>query len=448
MKAEVKKLIQSIIYILMGLQVLLGGLWICSSLGGVSRFEESTELLAMSKTLCIDEYTGILYPLCIRAFITLGEWVKLSGCAFVYVLQLVVACLAYQYFLKRVVGCSGKKGWFFALFIVTIPTIAQCHVAVLPYSLVSSVFVLLLTELVELWRDEAKLRLKQMLRIGIWWVVSALICPDYSWLSGIAVVISALRYLLLHKKTAWQLLALCLAGVLCIGTIEALVQKDGAMGKIQRFVGSAMVLRCVWPNFGTFQYFWGEEVTALWNSRELANLAMYPEKVIYEFGPVLEQTYGKERAEEIYLEMSKTAISLDTKNIVLNMAREGAAYVCPPLTMLLQLKGVGVSYTGWNYGRMKDYAPELTGYYVNYALYTWVCVFGLSVVLWWLNRNTGQEGRVCKQKMWTGGFIGTVSLVINLWYVMCSGNMQDYKKVIVNSVLCAFLVIWLMRDPH
>ena len=37
-----------------------------------------------------------------------------------------------------------------------------------------------------------------------------------------------------------------------------------------------------------------------------------------------------------------------------------------------------------------------------------------------------------------------ISILINLWYVMSSGGMQDYKKLIVNSILCAVWVVYLV----
>lgn len=444
---EGKKLIPSIIYILMGLQIVLGAGWILTGLGGVSQFEESTELIAMSRSLCIDEYTGILYPLCVKVLFGLGDFIKLPGCAFLYMLQVIAAGASYQYFLKKVVGLGKAKAWFFAGFILTLPPVAQCHAAVLPYSMASSVFIVLLAESVVLWKKEDFYSRKQLVFLGALWILSALICPDYAWFSGTAVVLSAVYYLFARKKLQWQLLVLCLTGILCIGTVEALTQKEGSMGKIQKSTGAVLVQRFVWPNFGAFQDFWGEEVKALWGARDLARLAMYPEQVIYEFGPLLEQTYGKEQAEEIYLEMAGTAFFLNTKHILLSMLQDMTAYVCPPLTMLCQLKGLGVSYTGWNYGRMKDYAPMLTGYYVNYSLYAWVVIMVLAVLYYVLcHVEKKEKGRRNWQGLHISGFLLVVSFFINIWYVLNSGNMQDYKKLIVNSVLCGFLVAKLMQD--
>ncbi len=455
MKVEIKKLIQSIIYILMGLQMVLGAAWIFCNLGEIPRFEESRELLVMSESLRADEYTGILYPLCIRGAMMLGTLTGFSGCTFLYLLQLAVAWLAYGNFGKKVV--FGRREWsrrlsvragFFAGFVLTIPTVVQNHLAVLPYSLSSSVFLVVLADTVQLWHRESMLSTRLLLRMGGLWIVSALLCPAYGWFSGVAVSISLIRYVLLHKEQAVRLLAVFLVAVLCISGLNAAFQTEGSTGKIQKSLGAVMVARFVWPNFSSFQYFWGPEVKAIWDYDALVRLSTYPERVIYEFGPILEEVYGKETANEIYWEMTGQALSLDTKNILLRLLKDAAAYLCPPLTMLVQLQGVGVSYTGWNYGRMKDFAPQLTKYYVEYALKAWVCMLVFVAVLNVLSVKRPEGGKKSKalgKKKWIGDYLGSIFLFVNLWYVMTNGHMQDYKRLIVNSVLCAFLVVKLLE---
>ncbi len=452
MKEECKRLIQNIIYLIMGLQVLMGLSWMLVNLGKVPRFEESMELLQMSKTLCVDEYTGILYPLGIRLLYAVAGLLSLPGCSFVYILQVVVAYTAYGYFMRKVffpgkevsLGLRNKIR-FWALFVITVPPIAQCHMALLSYSLVTSVMVVLLADTIELWRG-AEAEKKLVLRIGAGWILSAFLCPDYAWLCGIAVVLSTIRYMILRKKKAVKLLVMCLSCSLFIGCVSSVVQTEGSMGKIQKSVGAMLLQRFVWPNFSTFHLFWYDEIKALWDSKEIVTIAQHPEMVIYEFGPMVEATYGKERANDFYWHMSKKAFSLDTRNIVGNILEDTAAYLCPPLTMFLQLQGVGESYTGWNYGRMQDFAPVLTKYYVNYSLHAWCALLVLCVllgILTGIEKRTGDTGKSGKKKQWIGLYLGTVSIALNLWYVMTSGNMQDYKKVMLNSILWAFLYAWM-----
>ena len=451
MKEECKKLIQNIIYLIMGLQILMGFLWMAANLGKVPRFQECMEFLHMSETLCVDEYTGILYPLGIRLLYAVAGLLQLPGCSFVYLLQVVAAYLAYIYFLRKVFFPGEELSVllrnrlrFGVLFILTVPPIAQCHMALLPYSLATSVMVVLLADTIELWRG-AELEKKLVLRMGAGWILSAFLCPDYAWLCGVAVVLSTIRYMILRKKKAVKLLVMCLCCSLFIGCVSPVVQTEGSMGKIQKSVGAMLLQRFVWPNFSTFHLFWYDEIKALWDSKEIVTIAQHPEMVIYEFGPMVEATYGKERADDFYWHMSKKALSLDTRNIVGNIMEDTVAYLCPPLTMFLQLHGmdVGEAYTGWNYGRMKDYAPVLTGNYVNYSLSAWCILLVLCALLGILSEREKKATDKSNKKQWIGLYLGTVSIAVNLWYVMTSGNMQDYKKVMLNSILWAFLYAWM-----
>ena len=103
MKVEIKKLIGDIAYILMGLQIVLGSIWLYCNLQEVPRFEESKELIALSKSFGTDAYAGILYPLCIRLTMTIGEWFGISGHMLLYLWQLATIYWAVVCFLKQVV---------------------------------------------------------------------------------------------------------------------------------------------------------------------------------------------------------------------------------------------------------------------------------------------------------------------------------------------------------
>ncbi|MBQ7776473.1 MAG: hypothetical protein IJ379_11200 [Lachnospiraceae bacterium] len=444
MKKEIGLLIQSIIYILMGIQILFGLAWLVTNMGCIPAFEESTELLAMSKSLVIDEYTGMLYPLCLRVVMGLGQKV---GVSVLYLLQLAIAGVAYGYFMCKVMK---QQHWgkllFFVGFVLSIPGILQCHMAVLPYSLASSVFVILLADIRNLWQKDIMLTKKDMVRLAVWWIFSAQLCPDYGWLSGIVLGISIVYYMLLHKQPAVKLLALFLSGALCIAVLNAAIQTEGSMGKIQKSMGAVLIQRFVWPHFASFHTFWSPEITELWEMQEMTVFASFPEQVIYEFGPQVEAAYGRERANEIYWDMAVTAIGLDTKNVLQNMLVDTVSYICPPLTMKIQLEGMGVSHSGWNYGRMKEYTPILTKYYVNYALNVWVYLLVLCGVLGCLSWKKKTEEKVsCTEPVLKRNRIGLYPvltvLLIDLWYMMCTGGMQDYKKVIVNSILWAFLIV-------
>lgn len=453
MKKNVTEWIRITIYICMGLQIVFGLGWILCNFTKLPGFGEGIELLNMSETLVVDEYTGFLFPLLLRGLQSFFSWIRIPVWSFLYVIQLVVAGIAYDYFLGKVIySKSGKekavriKSAFFASFIITIPVVLQVHMAVLPYSLASSLLLILVAKVLVIWREEAASGIKEVLSIALLWVLASQICVEYVWFGGLAVGAGIVGCISKNKKILVKLVVMCIACIISINVLNISFQTPGSQGKIQKSWQAAMMTRIVWPNFSRFSYFWLEDIHNRWDESALRELSTYPETVIYEFGPGIEAMFGKEEANNIYFEMAKRTWQLDTKNICVNILKDGMAYICPPFTAYLQLHGMGNSYTGWNYGRMKDYAPGITGYYMEYALNAWLYIWVAGVILRILSVCGVTEKKEEKKKnvFSTTLYGGTIALGVNLWYVVMSGNMQDYKKVIVCSLFWAMLFVALL----
>ncbi len=432
MKKEFRKLISSIIHILMGIQIGFGVIWMIANLGELPRFRESVDLCVMSESLRADEYTGFLYLLCIRLLVAQ----KAVG---LYVLQLALACVAYFTLLKKM-GVPGKrKCVFYTGFLVTIPVVLQVHMAILPYSMASSVFLLLLADVIQFIRKEEILATGKLVKWGIFWILDSQLSPEYGWFCAILTGGSLFAFLL-RKKQFWirgVLFFFCT--LLCVGGLSTISQNPGEMGRMHKSVPSSLLLRVVWPDFSTLQFFWDPQVTEVIGEEELIGISYFPEKVIYEFGPVMEAAYGREKAEELYMQMVRTAFFVNTKEVMGRVGEEALANMCPPLTVTVQLQGMGSSYAGWNYGRMKDYTPVLTKYYVQYATNAWLFMGAgsvLSVVGLCWKRNTPKKDKSRIQLLFLG-----IIMMIDLWYVIHAAHMQDYLKLTVNSVIWG---VWML----
>lgn len=433
MKKNIRTLMRSTAHILMSFQMVFGALWMIGNFTKLPQFQESLELLSMSENLCVDEYTGFLYVLLIR----LVGYLPGLQYTWLYVLQMLLAFITYRIFLKKAGMTNSGERIFYSLFLLTIPMILQCHMAVLPYSMASSVTLLLLGELLAVWTGKEPLNQKRLLVCGIWWSVASLFCPDYAWIVAIPMGFALLQTMWKSKKLVLKgVIALVCMG-LVVGLLGPVTQTPGSMGKMQKSVGSTLLLRVVWPNFSSFQYFWEPRVMEVFSSQELFTIAGYPEKVIYEFGPRMEAAYGKEQANEIYMGMAKITFDIDTKNILKRVGADALSYLCPPLTMLVQLQGMGVSYTGWNYGKLKEYTPKLTEYYTDYALGAWILIGVLSILCYILGKEKKKSPRKTGDAWF---FVVTIGTIV-IWYTINSGSMQDYKKVILNSILCSVLLI-------
>lgn len=454
MKKKIAEVLQITIYIWLGIQVVLGICWIACNLGKIPDFLETEELLTMSTSLCVDEYTGYLYPLVIRGFHVLSERIPVPACTMLYLLQLIVAYLAYDYFLQKVVFYKAWK-WaalrkripIYVAFLVTIPPVLQVHMAVLPYSMASSLLLILVANIIVIWQDEQKVKVKDLLRITLLWLLSAQICVDYVWICGVVIIIGMVYYMWLHKCFCWKMSLTFLVTIFLIGGVNSVLQTPGSMGKIQRSPEGVLLSRMVWPKFVQMEDFWEESVKNQYSTEELLSISTYPEKVIYDFGPRMDSVLGYKEANRVYRNMIKQTVSIDTKYMLSAMLKDGGAYICPPITIYLQLQGVGSSFTGWNYGRMKDFSPRLTTVYVNISLTGWIYLFISSILLimfsafpkeWWPENRRKRSTRLLL-------YCTIIILITDLWYVMTSGHMQDYKKVPIISVLWAIGMIAVLN---
>ncbi len=124
----------------MGVQILLGMAWLIRNVAGLQNFQESSLLLA-GETAADGFYSGVLY----RGLVTLLS----SQLWILYAMQLAAAVIA-GYGLMSCLISRNQLGMrlFCALALTTIPQAMQCHLAVLPWSLGTS---LLLGE-TALWR--------------------------------------------------------------------------------------------------------------------------------------------------------------------------------------------------------------------------------------------------------------------------------------------------------
>lgn len=454
MKKKWIEMIEITIYISMGIQIVLGIVWALANFTKVPGFEESSELLLMAENMQMDDYTGFLYPLCVKGCNLLAGWTGLPFCVFLYVLQLVAAYFSYVYFIRWIISPKPEKRRHlqkrmpvYAGFLITIPVVLQVHVAVLPYSLASSFFIVLLARVLQVCLSESQVKKKELYGIGAFWILSTLLCLDYLWLSAVAVGIGAIWYVKKHKEAAWKWILLMVISIIFCMSLNACFLTPESTKKMEKSLAGVMLTRFVWPNFNELSFFWDEEVKESFTVEELSMISTYPEKVFTHFGPMMEQKLGKKRAEEIYWNMVKTSLQMDTKDVLYPVIADGVAYLCPPLSVYLQLQGMGTSYTGWNYGRMKDYAPLITKYYVEIALKLWIYLLIAGSILLLLNRFP-KIWLPAKEKARNRNIVAfcvVTGLVVNGWYVMASGNMQDYKKVVVITILWGFLMIAVLR---
>lgn len=114
----------------MGIQILLGLAWLIRNMAGLQYFQESSLLLA-GESAADGFYSGILYR-GLAALLSSRPWI-------LYGIQLAAAIIAGYGLMSCLIGRNrvGLK-LFCALALTSIPQAMQCHLAVLPWSLGTS----------------------------------------------------------------------------------------------------------------------------------------------------------------------------------------------------------------------------------------------------------------------------------------------------------------------
>lgn len=437
-KQVLVNLIKSILCLLAGVQVLLGLVYVVLNITTVPGFAESQLLVQASMEFVLDEYMGILYPLLLRMTFLAGN----NFCVLMYVLQLGVAFVSYGYFLRSVFErtFAQKKymAYFWAAYIVTFPMVLQGHMCILPYSLASSMCVMVLAQLKRILWQKEPVQAKSVISIGIFWGLAGLILPDYGVMIGLAVAVG-FAICGWKKKHRWGLLLLTLfITFACMGGVLSVVQVPGSLGRIQKSMGSVMLSRFAWPYIERNQFFWSEEVKNVFDQGELAQISMYPERIIYEFGPKLEEYVGKENANKLYWEMALDSLLIGKKEALTALGRDILNNAGGPIRAQVLWSGRSISYAGWNYAKMVEQAPGFTKYFVRFACYAFNFMLLLAVVVRVL------QGK-CFGESTHRIFYGLLFLmigIITIWYTMVGNGMQDYLKVIPVNIWWCTLPVW------
>ncbi len=437
---DIRYILKWMFVLLMVAQIVLGIGWILANIMHLPMFHETILLNRAADLFVVDEYMGILYPVLIK----MTKWIeKVSGFPFysqLYALQLISALGAFLYMLRYSGWISGNgllgklKYGLAALYMLTFPLLLQLHMAVLPYSLAASISIIMICDGLYYLYHMEEVRGSVLIRLCGLWMLVVLLLPDYSWMLGIFMMTLFVKILYGNKIWRNRILICMLSTVLCFGVIGNTTQVPGSMGRIQKSASSCLLSRFVWPNLGSYSFFWPQEVGDIFTLEELSGMAVYSESMMYDFGPVLEENYGKETANNIYFKMAVAAFGLNTKQILIDTGRDFVSYLCPQIAFQQQQKDNRGALLAWNYGRLQEQTPMLTKYYVNISFACWnvLCVLGGLLIL---------IRRQYKVRSYAGMMIGSSTLFMAFWYTMQGAGIQDYKKVMLISLLWLLPVI-------
>lgn len=343
-------------------QILFGLIWTCCNFGHVQNFGEAESVL----------YGGIL---------------RLAGGIpqIMYLLQIVSAFWAGYYFLEKLQpsgrGRLGKlRAVWRVLVLLSCPFAMQCHLALLPFSFMNSLFLLLLSfvlqaavrkgpvtdEPVERGREEAASDRPNG--------------PGECGRKETALDTPGKSKRKFSSGRRWCVPVLLALAVLCGGLAAALSGVADAANRERpgSSIEAAMASRFAWPTIWVDYSRWTEDLQEI--TRDVAWEASFLPGNMERLDAVIEENASKEMAKSYYLQIAKTGWDAHASMIIRQIGWDVLGYAVAPVIVQLQLRGEAYdSYTGRNYEILSEKTPVLARNYVDY--YSWWFVISLCLTL-------------------------------------------------------------------
>lgn len=364
----------------MGVQILLGMAWLIKNIGGLQNFQESSLLLA-GESAAEGFYSGILY----RGLAALLS----SHLRILYGIQLAAAGIA-AYGLMACFFDREKTGLrvLCTLALITIPQVMQCHLAVLPWSLGTSLLLGETALWIRAWkigeRGNSMERDRMAAAMLLGWLLILLVLPMYAWF------VLPMLFVILWRtgkdrrgRARWACGLTMLA--LLLGSVT--ISCGWNPSHWNRRLAADALSRTGWPYFQyTYEVFpqpLHDEI-GLVTAREVSAYADGVERVLI---PKLEEMHGAQETTALLWKLAGICLQNNLKADVKNIVWDMAAYHATPPILAMQFKGRAYdAYSGINYEQMRSRTPVLTKYYVTYGSRWWWGMLMLAAGTWGCGR--------------------------------------------------------------
>ena len=305
----------------------------------------------------------------------------------IYVVQLVCAFFAYYIFLR--VFRNGKDAkWcyaFGALSLLTIPSVLQCHMAVLPYSLMSTALVLWFT-------------------VVIWYARKNKTKAMYA-------VATCLSLLVVHL--------VCLIPVWT--DVETAVSKEESI-----FVSVAS--RVAWPFLQDDYYNMPDEAKTRIDLDVVKQAVVNADGIAQVFYPEIRDRYGAEMAKQACVDVITYELGFNTRKIVEYIAQDLMSYHAPAIANYLHLEGSGYgSMASRNYACFSMYSPVIANWYVIYWAVSFVLFVVATIIAWLLEK---------RKILWHYVIMFGIPMEYAIILLTMQGaGLMDYKKVLFVTLI-------------
>ena len=413
LKKMINKTATYVFYGVAAVQMVLGAIWLCCQFPHMQNWQETYEYLDISRTWVLDEYVSFLYPALLKVCTGMET---LAGIPFympVYVVQLFAAVFAALFFVRKVLKLEGSRAYMAAGYLVSFPMLLQFHMSVRPESLAVSGVLLLLSilessgsraegnitdnepteEKISCGKKAGRVASSALLTMALIWLM-----PDLLVICIAVWALHLLRKILAERKQrkiseylkAWGFWSGCIAFVLALVislSVNALIQTPGSRGRIQKTFWAAAFQRVVTEYFSRSYALWYDEVRTTFTIEEAMEQAKRSDNMMYVVGPMLEDDWGKERANQLYRQMTLDCFRIRTKEVVYQIRDDLVDSLLMPFSTWWQDDGERRSQTGWNYGRFREAAPKISSFYWTFSMCSLLVLVLTGLVCGILNRK-------------------------------------------------------------
>lgn len=186
------------------IQIAISFIWIFQNITAVPQYGDTSEYLNLSKTLELDKFRTILFPLLLKWVIFASSHLNFPYPIALYIIQMAVSFISLVYLFNIMFKCC--KGFaknqsivlFSSLFVFSNPLIAHFNLSVLSDSLALSFTVFFLASLINFWTSKKISPLNLFLVFGFY-VLMSLTRPERK-LLGIALIILIILFELLKNR--------------------------------------------------------------------------------------------------------------------------------------------------------------------------------------------------------------------------------------------------------
>ena len=460
---SVRKLLIMILGLLMAVQIALDFAWMAVNLANIPIFGDSTEYYQLSQTLQVDEYRPLLYPVLIRIADRVASHLPLEYQTLVYVGQTLL-CILSAFFLTEQVGHflfppkSQKKSrafhlimFFTGLYITCIPMITFMNFSVLTDSIAASMLMLTIGSLIRILGspDENK---KYFLLITLSMLVEYTIRADRLYTCTLFLIIAFGGWLIKkrHEPLFRKYLLLTLATVLvstgAATAINKSTQQPGLYGRIPITFGFVLLDRVVWPNMTQNYDNFSDEIKALVSKKDAKKFDKHNNNVMYQMAPLLREKAGNEKAEEIYKEMASVVFHNQPGKVILDILEDITCVIFTPVSAFLSSYGLVQTADDWNLHCVSQSNPELSTFYYNYYLHTFIILFVLSclILLFRFIRKAGAK-RSTKNSishLLAPGFL--LCIIIALWFSIGDGAPLNDRYALLHYIIWTLWVLGII----